>query len=204
MKEFRVTRFVLGTDPRLTKESEYVNAETADEAEAMFVDPYSGWGILSVDEVQEYNMGWSQADGGWMIVRACTLEEAEELFEDGDYEIREDLAQVQRNALERDFKEKWAGVDIDGLETENLREFKEDCFNLYEQTGFLEIFDSPYDDTHEHNGMRFEVIRRATEFNSETGEGEVDLEAMPLWLVRFENGDEAVCYPEEIALIEHE
>lgn len=208
MKEFRVTRFVLGTSPNLTKESEYVEAETAEAAEAMFDDPYSGWGILSVEEVQEYNMGWSQADGGWMIVRACTLEEAEELFEDGDYEIQEDLAQVQRNALERDFKEKWAGVDIDELETDKLREFKDDCFNLYEQTGFLEIFDSPFDDTgggdHEHNGMRFEVIRRATEYNSETGEGECDLVAMPLWLVRFENGDEALCYPEEIAVIEHE
>ena len=44
--------------------------------------------------------------------------------------------------------------------------------------------------------MRFEVIRRATE-------EECDLEAMPLWLIRFENGDEAYCYPEEICKIEH-
>lgn len=200
MKEFRVTRFVLGCDPDLTKEHEYVQAANADEAEAMVADPYSGWGILSVEEVKEYEMGWSQADGGWMIVRACSLEEAEALFEEGDYEIREDLAQVQRNALERDFKEKWGDVDVDELPDEKFREFKDDCFRLYEQTGFLELFDSPYDDIgggkHEHNGMRFEVIRRATP-------EECDLEAMPLWLVKFENGDEAYCYPEEIALIEH-
>lgn len=201
MKEFRVWRFVLGVDPNLTKEYEYVEANSAEEAENMVADPYSGWGILGSEEVKEYNMGWSQADGGWMIVKACSLEEAEKYFEEGDYEIREDLAQVQRNALERDFKEKWKDFDVDNCSNEELREFKDDCFRLYEQTGFLELFDSPYDDigggNHEHNGMRFEVIRRATP-------EECDLEAMPLWLVRFENGDEAYCYPEEIALIEHE
>ena len=151
--------------------------------------------------MEKYQMGWSQADGGWMVVKANSLEEAEEKFENGEFEIEEDFAQVQRDAFERDFQEKWRGVDIDGLDEDKLREFKEDCFNLYEQTGFLEIFNSPYDDIggglHEHNGMRFEVIRRATE-------KECDLEAMPLWFIRFENGDEAYCYPEEIAVIEHE
>lgn len=153
--------------------------------------------------MEKYQMGWSQADGGWMVVYANDLNEAQEKFENGEFEIEEDLAQVQRDAFERDFQEKWRGVDIDGLDEDKLREFKEDCFNLYEQTGFLEIFSSPYDDignglqTDEHNGMRFEVIRRATE-------KECDLEAMPLWLVKFENGDEAYCYPEEIAVIEHE
>lgn len=145
----------------------------------------------------EYNMGWSQADGGWMIVKAESLEDAKAMFEDGKYEIREDLAQVQRNAIERDFREKWAGVDIDKLSDDEFRAFKEECFHLYEMTGFLEYFDSPYDDHGEHNGMRFEVIRRATT-------EECDLEAMPIWFIRFENGDEAYCYPEEIALIEHE
>lgn len=150
--------------------------------------------------MQEYQMGWSQADGGWMVVKANSLEEAEEKFENGEFEIQEDLAQVQRNALERDFQEKWGEVDTYYLSDDELREFKNDCFNFYEQTGFLELFDSPYDDIggglHEHNGMRFEVIRRATE-------EECDLEAMPMWFIRFENGDEAYCYPEEIAVIEH-
>ena len=142
-------------------------------------------------------MGWSQAEGGWMVVYANDLNEAQEKFENGEYEIQEDLAQVQRNAIERDFTEKWAGVKVDDLPDDKFREFKEDCFNFYEQTGFLELFDSPYDEYGEHNGMRFEVIRRATE-------EECDLEAMPLWFIRFENGDEAYCYPEEIALAEHE
>ena len=98
------------------------------------------------------------------------------------------------------FNKKWGGVDIDTLSDEDFLKFKEDCFQLYEDTGFIDRFDSPYDDLgggmHEHNGMKFEVIRRATT-------EECDLEAMPLWFIRFENGDEAYCYPEEIAVLEH-
>lgn len=37
--------------------------------------------------LHRYNMGWSQADNGWIIVYAHDLREAETLFEDGDYEI---------------------------------------------------------------------------------------------------------------------
>ena len=97
------------------------------------------------------------------------------------------------------FKNKWpwSSTKVDDMTDSELAEFKEDCFQLYEQTGFIEKFDSPYDDHGEHNGMKFEVIRRATV-------EECDLEAMPIWLVKFENGDEAYCYPEEICRIEQE
>lgn len=94
------------------------------------------------------------------------------------------------------FYNKWGNVNPDHLSFEQLTEFKNDCFALYEASGFIEKFDSPYDEQGEHNGMKFQVIRRATA-------REVDLEAMPLWLIRFENGDEAYCYPEEIAVLEH-
>lgn len=99
-----------------------------------------------------------------------------------------------------EFDSKWKAVNVDDMTDEQLAEFKNDCFDLYESTGFLETFDSPYDDIgggmHEHNGMKFKVLRRATT-------EECDLEAMPLWFVEFENGDTAYCYPEEIAIIEH-
>lgn len=102
---------------------------------------------------------------------------------------------------QQEFENKWKDVDPDELSDEQLLQFKQDCFAMYEQTGFLEKFDSPYDDigggTHEHNGMKFKVVRRATD-------EECDLEAMPLWLVEFENGDTAYCYPEEICVIEHQ
>ena len=97
---------------------------------------------------------------------------------------------------EKDSNAKWANKLIDDMTDEELRGFKDHCFNEYEKTGFIEKFDSPYDDQGEHDGMTFKVIRRATT-------EECDLEAMPVWLVEFENGDTAYCYPEEICKIEH-
>ena len=94
------------------------------------------------------------------------------------------------------FNKKWGDKDIDEMSDEEFVQFKNDCFQLYEDTGFLEKFDSPYDDGGEHNGMSFKVIRRATT-------QECDLEAMPIWFIEFENGDTAYCYPEEIAVLEH-
>lgn len=96
---------------------------------------------------------------------------------------------------EKEFDQKWKDADPDKLSDEELRQFKQDCFAMYEQTGFLDAFNSPYDEQGEHNGMAFKVVRRATA-------EECDLEAMPLWLVEFENGDTAYCYPEEICKAE--
>ena len=100
---------------------------------------------------------------------------------------------------EKDFTAKWSGIKVDDMTNEQLTEYKNDCFDMYEETGFLEKFDSPYDDIgggqHKHNGMGFKVLRRATV-------EECDLEAMPLWFVEFENGDTAYCYPEEICALE--
>ena len=133
-----------------------------------------------------------------MVVKAHSLEEAEEKFENGEYEIQEDPEEARRNAIERDFTEKWRGVDTDALEDDKFREFKEDCFNFYEQTGFSKTFHSPYDEYGEHNGKPFKVLRRATE-------GEVDLEAMPVWVVEFEGEPEPCwCYPEEICVAEED
>lgn len=93
------------------------------------------------------------------------------------------------------FNDKWENVNIDNLSEEKFVEFKNDCFDFYEEAGFVEKFDSPYDDEGEHNGMKFNVLRRATT-------EECDIEAMPLWFVRFENGDTSYCYPEEICRVE--
>ena len=95
----------------------------------------------------------------------------------------------------KEFDKKWKGVDPDKLSDEQLQQFKQDCFAMYEQGGFLDTFNSPYDEQGEHNGMAFKVIRRATT-------EECDLEAMPIWLIEFENGDTALCYPEEICKVE--
>lgn len=40
-------------------------------------------------KLNRYVMCWSQADRKWMVVYACTLEDAEEMFEDGIYELED-------------------------------------------------------------------------------------------------------------------
>lgn len=100
---------------------------------------------------------------------------------------------------EKELIEKW-GIDYDPccVETiEEVIEFKNDCFDMYEEGGFSERYFSPYDEMECHNGMKFEVICRATT-------EECDLEALPIWKIKFENGEIAYCYPEEITKLEHE
>lgn len=96
---------------------------------------------------------------------------------------------------EKEFNLMWGDVDVDILPYEILKQFKNDCFEMYEETGFLETLDSPYEELGK-NGMKFRVLGRATE-------QECDLENMPMWKVEFENGEVAYCYPEEICKIEH-
>lgn len=45
---------------------------------------------MKKQKLNRYQMSWSQADGAWMVVYAHTLEEAEELFEDGNYELEQE------------------------------------------------------------------------------------------------------------------
>lgn len=98
---------------------------------------------------------------------------------------------------EQEFNDKWAGVNTDRLPDDQFRQFKQDCFSMYETTGFSDTFHSPYEDTgNNHNGKPFKVLRRANE-------NECDLEAMPIWVIQFEDEDEpCYCYPEEICKIE--
>ena len=95
-----------------------------------------------------------------------------------------------KNMTNEMFNKKWSNVNIDTLTFDQLVEYKSDCFALWESRGFLDKFNSPYDEDN-HNGKPFKVLRRAEE-------GEVDIEAMPIWVVKFADGDTAYCYPEEI------
>jgi hypothetical protein len=96
-----------------------------------------------------------------------------------------------------EFNKKWADVDMDKQSEETVREFKNDCFELYEKTGFLEHFNTPYKEFSDHNGRPFTVLKRL-------GEEDCDLENLPMWKIRFENGDIADCFPEEICKLEAE
>ena len=92
---------------------------------------------------------------------------------------------------EKEFDKKWGNVNTDELTDLQFIAFKQDCFELYEENGFLNTFQSPYEEHKDKIGMKFEVVRRATIDN-------IDIENLPIWLVKFENGDFVYCYPEEI------
>lgn len=87
------------------------------------------------------------------------------------------------------------GIARDELDYETEKKFVNDCFDTYEHIGFTETFDSPYTDYKYLKGMRFTVIGRLNENNA-------DLEVLPMWKIRFENGEEIDAYPEEICLAE--
>ena len=95
-----------------------------------------------------------------------------------------------------EFDQKWDGIDTETMDDATYRQFKNDCFDMYESTGFVDVFHSPYSDEEPHNGMKFQVVRRATNI-------EVDIEAQPMWVVKFENGHEGYCFPEEICKVEN-
>lgn len=59
LKKYRVWKFVLGCDPKLTAEMEIIDAYSAKEAEEMVGDPYKGWGIIGSEEITEENMDWN-------------------------------------------------------------------------------------------------------------------------------------------------
>ena len=95
-------------------------------------------------------------------------------------------------------KYKWdmdaSGFDREELSDDEYKEFVKDCYDAYEHDAVLsKTFHSPYDDEGEHIGMTFQIMRKI-----EYGEEGFDPISLPLWEVKFENGDTAVCYPEEL------
>lgn len=96
----------------------------------------------------------------------------------------------------KEFEIKWGHVDRNYTTFEEELELVEDAFEMYEQTGFLETFESPYDDKSK-NGLPFKIIRRASYVQDD-----IDLEYLPQWVIEFENKEQMFCFPEEICKIE--
>lgn len=90
-----------------------------------------------------------------------------------------------------EFKNKWGSVEADNLNEKDFAAFKNDCFLLYESSGWKNSFYSPYESENKNNGKPFTVLRRATT-------GEYDVEQLPCWLIRFDDGKETFAFPEDI------
>lgn len=85
--------------------------------------------------------------------------------------------------------------DFDGYREdwpiEKERDFVSRCFSSYEAEGFAKQFWSQGGDFARYHGESFEVIGRATE-------DDADLCVLPMWKIKFQDGDELCVYPDEI------
>ena len=84
---------------------------------------------------------------------------------------------------------------------EQERKRVEMLFDKYESAGFAKTFGTPYEGERKYVGMEFKVIGRVKDI-AEDKENGADLECLPMWHIRFDNGEEMAAYPEEICLLE--
>lgn len=99
-----------------------------------------------------------------------------------------------------EFDAKWGEMpNRSEMDFETELEFIEDCFNMYETSGFSATYHSIYKEESELNGVAFQVIGRASYSN-----GDCDFEQLPMWHIEFEDGTKHMAFPEEITKIERE
>ena len=93
------------------------------------------------------------------------------------------------------------GITRDELDYETEKAFVNDCFDTYEHIGFAETFGTPYTGENHLVGKKFVVVSRVKEITEDYHNG-ADLECLPMWNIRFEDGFEMSAYPDEICLAE--
>ena len=69
----------------------------------------------------------------------------------------------------------------------------QDWWSSHPRAGTMARFESPYDQYRERNGQTIEIVRRIEEADAEHDE-----EVLPMFIVRFEDGEEIEAWPEEI------
>lgn len=79
---------------------------------------------------------------------------------------------------------------------EQEKEFVEDSFVCCEQEGFARVFWSQDSVYSERNGKPFTIVGRVALYDGKNNGA--DLECLPMWVIRFEDGFETAAYPDEI------
>lgn len=98
----------------------------------------------------------------------------------------------------KEFSNKWLDVNRSLLSIEDELEFVEDAFNMYEEAGFLDTFNTPHEDLAKYNDKPFKVVKRLS-----CEEDNVDLENLPMWGIVFDDDDYVEAFPEDICKLEH-
>lgn len=96
---------------------------------------------------------------------------------------------------------KYPGEYRDEMTEDCERAFVADCFDCYESESLSKRFWTQDGDYVEYVGKRFSVIGRTPEWDRQGADG-ADLECLPMWRIRFEDGKEIDAYPDEIIVRE--
>jgi hypothetical protein len=116
-------------------------------------------------------------------------------------EFTEKTEDTPKTMSVEEFDAKWGETpNRSEMDFETELEFIEDCFNMYETSGFSATYHSiDVDDENNFEGVAFQVIGRAS-----YSKGDCDLEQLPMWHIEFEDGTKHMAFPEEITKIERE
>ena len=130
------------------------------------------------------------------------LMEVKEKLEEEDRR-RERNKEIQQNSdiitLEDINKVFPDSIDRSQMTEEREKAFVEALFYMCEQEGFAKEFRSDGGDFKEYDGKSFQVLGRTEIYDpDQPTEHSADLECLPMWTIRFEDGKEIDCYPEEI------
>ena len=87
------------------------------------------------------------------------------------------------------------GLSRDQMTEDEERAWVDHLFDEYEKAGFSEVFHTPYEQYKERIGQKYQVIGRCTE-------QDCDLECLPMWKIRFEDGVETCAHEVEICKLE--
>lgn len=88
-------------------------------------------------------------------------------------------------------------IPRDHMTEEEEQAWAEYWFDQYEKTGFTDTFTTPYEQHKDRVGQPFAVIGRCTL-------EDCDLECLPMWKIRFEDGYETCAFECEICKLEVE
>lgn len=99
----------------------------------------------------------------------------------------------------KELNEKFGGIDREDMTEEQLKEYLSICFDLYEADGFTKLFTSPYDLEEEnlYKGKPYTVIQRLNDTY-------IDPCFLPMWMIKFEDGNMMAVYPEEVIVTQVE
>ena len=100
-----------------------------------------------------------------------------------------------------EFEKKYRGAPCrEDMPEEQEKEYVEDLFTAYEQEDrFSKVFWSQGGDYPQYIGKPFSIVGRTSVYDEKSQKG-TDLECLPMWRIKFEDGFEMSAYPDEIIL----